>query len=174
MNRDNKFNGIIIAILYFILGSVFLSATEELLKTFNFVLVCICTIIGVLQIIGFFIEKKYYKGVYTDLLIGIVFIWVGLILYVYYGFMINILPILFSLYLFIMSMSLVIKYIELKEYIGFRRLKYLYLALIAVLIGCLLIFNPGSVIFIYLKITGIYLILVSLMCFFDLFKKVTK
>ena len=89
---------VLIGLLYLVLGIVFIAATDELLKTFNYILVCICFIIGVIQMLSFFLEREHLKDDYTSLLIGVVFVWVSLVLYVYYGFMINILPILFSLY----------------------------------------------------------------------------
>ena len=100
MNNENNLSRILVSILYFVLGVILIAATKELIKTFNYILVSICAIIGVLQIISFFLNKKYKDNNYSDLLIAVVFIWVSLILYVYYGFMINILPILFSLYLY--------------------------------------------------------------------------
>lgn len=152
-------------ILYFVLGIVFIAATDELLKTFNYILVCICAVIGVVQILAFFLEKDYQKNNYTDLLIGVVFIWVSLVLYIYYGFMINILPILFSLYLFVMAIEMWVRYVYLKEFVNIRRGKYLFLGFVAIVVGLLLIFNPGGVILTYLKVTGVYLILVSLLYF---------
>lgn len=152
-------------ILYFVLGIVFIAATDELLKTFNYILVCICAVIGVVQILSFFLEKDYQKNNYTDLLIGGVFIWVSLVLYIYYGFMINILPILFSLYLFVMAIEMWVRYVHLKEFVNIRRGKYLFLGFVAIVVGLLLIFNPGGVILTYLKVTGVYLILVSLLYF---------
>lgn len=176
MKNENGLSGILIGLLYFVLGIVFLAATEELIKTFNYVLVCICAIIGVIQLIQFFISGKYKggNGNYTDLLLAVVFIWVSLILYVYYGFMINILPILFSLYLFVMACDMFVKYLNMKEEVSINRKKYLILCLVAVIIALLLIFNPGSVIFIYLKITGIYLVVVSVLHFVDYFKLFKK
>ena len=94
MRRESGFSGVLVGILYFVLGVVFLAATEELIKTFNYILVCICAIIGVIQMIQFFVGKKYLENNYTDILMAVVFIWVSLILYVYYGFMINIFPFL--------------------------------------------------------------------------------
>ena len=152
-------------ILYFVLGIVFIAATDELLKTFNYILVCICAVIGVVQILSFFLEKDYQKNNYTDLLIGVVFIWVSFVLYIYYGFMINILPILFSLYLFVMAIEMWVRYVHLKEFVNIRRGKYLFLGFVAIVVGLLLIFNPGGVILTYLKVTGVYLILVSLLYF---------
>ena len=174
MKNDNVLSSILIGLLYFVLGIVFLAATEELIKTFNYVLVCICAIIGVIQLIQFFINKKYKDGNYTDLLLSVVFIWVSLILYVYYGFMINILPILFSLYLFVMACDMFVKYLNMKEEVSINRKKYLILCLVAVIIALLLIFNPGSSIFVYLKITGIYLVVVSVLHFVDYFKLFKK
>ena len=174
MRKEDGLSGILVGLLYFVLGVVFLAATSELIKTFNYVLVSICAIIGVIQLIQFFMNKKYKDGNYTDLLLAVVFIWVSLILYVYYGFMVNILPILFSLYLFVMACDMLVKYINMNEVVGINRSKYLILCLVAVIIALLLIFNPGSSIFVYLKITGVYLVLVSVLHFVDYFKLFKK
>ena len=163
--KNFSLSTVLMGILYFVLGIVFIAATDELLKTFNYILVCICAVIGVIQILSFFLEKDYKKNNYTDLLIGVVFIWVSLVLYVYYGFMINILPILFSLYLFVMAIEMWVRYVNLKEVVNVRRGKYLLLGFVAIIVGLLLIFNPGGVILTYLKVTGVYLILVSLLYF---------
>ncbi|MDY4997353.1 MAG: DUF308 domain-containing protein [Bacilli bacterium] len=163
--KNFSLSTVLMGILYFVLGIVFIAATDELLKTFNYILVCICAVIGVVQILSFFLEKDYQKNNYTDLLIGVVFIWVSLVLYIYYGFMINILPILFSLYLFVMAIEMWVRYVHLKEFVNIRRGKYLFLGFVAIVVGLLLIFNPGGVILTYLKVTGVYLILVSLLYF---------
>lgn len=164
MEKENGLSIVLIGLLYFVLGVIFIAATDELLTTFNYILVSICGIIGVLQILGYFLGKKYKNGTY-DLLIGVVFVWVSLILYVYYRIMINILPILFSLYLFIMAIDLIEKYVRYKDVVYIKRGKYLILGILAVVVGLLLIFNPGEVIYTYLKITGVYLLLVAFLYF---------
>ena len=55
MRKEDGLSGILVGLLYFVLGVVFLAATSELIKTFNYVLVSICAIIGVIQLIQFFI-----------------------------------------------------------------------------------------------------------------------
>ena len=165
MSKDKDLSGILVGILYFILGIVLIAATDELIKTFNYILVSICAIIGVIQIIGFFVGKKYKDNNYSDLLIAVVFIWVSLILYVYYGFMIIILPILFSLYMFIIGLEMLTKFLNNKDK------KSLVLSLLAIVVGLLLIFNPGGVILTYLKVAGVYLVLVSILYFISYFKK---
>ena len=173
MEKEKNLSTLLISLLYFVMGVIFIAATDELLTTFNYILVSISAIIGILQIISFFINKKYKNGT-SELLIGVVLIWVSLILYVYYRIMINILPILFSLYLFIMAVELIRKYVELKENINIKRGKYLLLGLLAIITGLLLIFNPGQVIYTYLKVTGVYLILVALLYLLEFIKGFKK
>ena len=165
MDKENKISNILIGILYFILGVVLIAATNELIKTFNYILVSISAIIGVVGMINFFMKKKYKDNNYIELLVAVLFIWISLDLYIYYGFMIIILPMLFSLYLFVLAVLMLLKYLSDKNK------KYLVLFLMAIIIGLLLIFNPGSTIFNYLKVTGIYLIVVSMIYFSSLFKK---
>lgn len=168
MEQETNLSRILVSLLYFVLGVVLIAATDEVITTFNYILVSICAIIGVLQIISFIISKKYKENDYNDLLIAVVFLWVSLILYVYYTIMINLLPILFSLYLFVMSIDMISKYANLKDK------KHLILSIAAILIGLLLIFNPGRVILTYLKVTGVYLVIVSILNFAELLKKKTK
>lgn len=170
MNLEKDLSSILVGILYFVLGVVFLAATDELLRTLNYILVCICAFIGVMQFISFFVTGKYKNGNSSDLLLAVVFIWVSLILYVYYGFMINILPILFSLYLFVMACDMFFKYIKLRELKDNTRKRYLVLMLVSVIVGILLIFNPGGAIITYLKVTGAYLVLVSILYIIDYFR----
>ena len=164
IQEDNKLGVVLISILYLILGIVFIAATDDLVKTFNYTLICICASIGVIQLIGFFIGGKYKDGHYTDLVMAVVFIWVSLILYVFDGF--NILPVVFSLYLLIMGVDFFIQFIQRKELNGFSRWKYFILFVVSIIIALLLIFHTGSFdvgdnIFIYFKITGIYLVIIA-------------
>ena len=59
MKRETDISVILVSVLYLILGIIFLVATEELIKAVNYTLVCICAIIGIIQLIQFFIKKKY-------------------------------------------------------------------------------------------------------------------
>ena len=168
LKKEFNLSTVLMGILYLVLGVVFIAATEELLKTFNYILVCICFVIGVIQILSFFLEKEYLSNRYSSVLLGVIFIWVSLVLYVYYGFMINILPILFSLYLFVMAVEMWGRYARLKGVTSVKRGKYLFLGILAIAVGLLLIFNPGGVILVYLKVTGVYLILVGILYFMEL------
>ena len=174
---DNKLGVVLVSILYLILGIVFIAATDSLLKTFNYTLICICAIIGVIQLVGFFVSKKYDSGNYTDLVMAVVFIWVSLILYVFQGF--NILPVVFSLYLLIMAIDFFIQFLQKKELSGFSRWKYFILFIISVIIALLLIFHTGTFdagedIYVYFKITGVYLVIIAVWYFYTFVKSFKK
>ena len=77
MEKEKNLSTLLISLLYFVMGVIFIAATDELLTTFNYILVSISAIIGILQIISFFINKKYKNGT-SELLIGVVLIWVSL------------------------------------------------------------------------------------------------
>ncbi len=177
IKEDNKISMILVSILYLILGIVFIAATDNLLKTFNYTLICICAIIGVIQLISFFISKKYKDNHYTDLFIAVVFIWVSLILYVFEGF--NILPVVFSLYLLMMAVDFFIQFIQKKELIGINRWKYFILSLISIIIALLLIFHTGTFdagedIYTYFKITGIYLVIIAVWYLYEFVRSFKK
>ncbi len=172
---DNKLGMVLISILYLILGIVFIAATDNLLKTFNYTLICICAIIGVIQLIGFFLGRKYKDGHYTDLVLAVVFIWVSLILYVFEGF--NILPVVFSLYLLIMSTDFFVQFLQKNDLSGIARWKYFILCIISIILALLLIFHTGTFdagnnIFIYFKITGIYLVIISVWYMYEMVKDI--
>ena len=59
----------------------------------------------------------------------------------------------------------------ISKYINNKNKRNLILALISIIVGLLLIFNPGSVILTYLKVTGVYLVSVSILSIIDYFKK---
>ncbi len=174
---DNKLGVVLVSILYLILGIVFIAATDSLLKTFNYTLICICAIIGVIQLIGFFIGKKYESGHYTDLVMAVVFIWVSLILYVFDGF--NILPVVFSLYLLIMATDFFIQFLQKRDLSGYSRWKYFILCLLSIILSLLLIFHTGTFdngdsIYVYFKITGVYLVIIAVWYFYIFVKSFKK
>ena len=63
-------------LLGLVIGIVLIFATEELLSTINYLFVVIFAIIAVVQLIGFIMDKKYISRDYSNLIIGIMCIWV--------------------------------------------------------------------------------------------------
>lgn len=169
MKKESNLNLLLTSILSMFLGVVLIASTEDILTVFNYIFVCIFGIIGVVQILGFLLNKEYLENNYIRLILGIVFVWLAFIMYVYYMIIINILPIIFSLYLFIMGAFMIIKYFMEKKFFKTIKLMYIIIGIISIIIGTLLIFEPKFGVFTYLKITGINVILISLIYIFEFF-----
>ena len=167
MKEDSKLSLLLTSLLSLILGISLIVATEELLVSVNYILVCLFAIIGVIQIITFFINKSYKENQYSSLILGTIFIWLSIFIYVYYTMIIIILPIIFSLYSVIMGVILIIKYFNIKNIVGEKYKRYLFLSIISFLIGLFLIFRPQLTVFTYFKITGIYVIFISIAYFLE-------
>jgi len=174
MKRESNLNLFLTSILSMILGIILIVATEDILTVFNYIFVCIFGIIGVIQLIGFVLGKDYLENDYNRLILGIVFIWLAFIMYVYYMMIINILPIIFSLYLFIMGSFMIIRYFTEKKLLGIGFKKYLILGIISIIVGIFLIFEPWFGVFTYLKITGVNVILISIIFLFEFFDNLRK
>ena len=174
MKKESNLSLLLTSFLSLILGIVLIIATENLLVSVNYVLVCIFAIIGVIQIINFFITKQYKDNIYNSLVLGTIFIWLAIFIYVYYTMIIIILPIIFSLYSFIMGIILIIKYFNLKNITKEKNKHYLVLSIISFIIGLFLIFRPELSVYTYFKITGVYVIIVGISYFIEYIKSLKK
>ncbi len=164
--KERDITAIITNILYFVLGVLFICATKDLIKTFDYILIYVCAVIGVIQIISYIFSKEKKQ---INLIIGVMFIWGALVIYAYYG--LNILPTLFSLYLFIMALNF---FQKIKDENTSKWINILF-AVGAIITGVLLIFSTQSeATFTYLKITGVYLIIIAIYPLIEYIKNYKK
>ena len=157
----------IVTLILFI-GIVLIFATEELLSTINYLFVVIFAIIAVVQLIGFIMDKKYISRDYSNLIIGIMCIWVAMFVFKYGSFLfLEMLPVLVSLLLFIMATSSITKYFD-RKITG-----NLIVSIISIILGIVLIFVPKSIMYIFFKITGIYIFVMVILDFIN-YKKTNE
>ena len=174
IKKESNMNLILISLLSFVLGVILIAATEDILTVFNYIFVCVFGIIGIIELIGFGVLKGYRENDYSNLLMGIVFVWLALIMYVYYMMIINILPIIFSLYLFIMGAFMLMWYFLEKNTMKRKYKRYLVLGILSIIVGVLLIFEPGFGVYTYLKITGVNVIFIACLFFYEFFNNLRK
>lgn len=167
MNKESNISVLLTSALSLILGIVLIIATEELLVSINYILVCIFSITGIVQILTFILNKSYQENEYNSLILGIIFLWVALFIYVYYTMLIIILPIILSLYAFIIGVTLIIKYLNIQTILKEHHNSYIFLAILSFLIGIFLIFKPVLTVYTYFKITGVYMIFISITYFLE-------
>ena len=155
-------------ILGIVLSLVLIFATEELLSTVNYLFVVIFSIIAVIKIINFIINKEYEKKDYSGVILGIMCLWLGLFTFKYGQFLfLELLPVLVSLLLFLMGVSSLIKFFNYKITTN------VVVAIISIILGIVLIFVPKSIMYIFFKITGIYIFVMVILDFIN-YKKTNK
>ena len=155
-------------LLGLVIGIVLIFATEELLSTINYLFVVIFAIIAVVQLIGFIMDKKYISRDYSNLIIGIMCIWVAMFVFKYGSFLfLEMLPVLVSLLLFIMATSSITKYFD-RKITGNS-----IVSIISIILGILLIFVPKSIMYTLFKVVGVYIIVMIILDFID-YKKNNK
>ena len=170
--EDNRKTNYVSEVFYYLLGLVIgivlIFATEELLSTINYLFVVIFAIIAVVQLIGFIMDKKYISRDYSNLIIGIMCIWVAMFVFKYGSFLfLEMLPVLVSLLLFIMATSSITKYFD-RKITG-----NLIVSIISIILGILLIFVPKSIMYTLFKVVGVYIIVMIILDFID-YKKNNK
>ena len=155
-------------ILGIVLSLVLIFATEELLSTVNYLFVVIFSIIAVIKIINFIMNKEYEKKDYSGVILGIMCLWLGLFTFKYGQFLfLELLPVLVSLLLFLMGVSSLIKFFSYKITAN------VVVAIISIILGIVLIFVPKSIMYIFFKITGIYILVMVILDFIN-YKKTTE
>lgn len=170
MLKNIKNNLMLTFIITLLFGLVLIFQTQEFLLTINYVIVAIFTIVGVIQIISYIFSKAYKNNSYYGLIMGVTCIWIALAFYQYYEVIIVFLPIVLSLYAFIMAALSLIKFIQNKN-IG-----YLIVSIVSFILGIMFMFTPFFAIDVYFKISGIYIVITSIlyMLEFRKFKKDVK
>lgn len=149
-------------ILTLLFGIILVFETNEFLVTINYVIVAILSIIGVIEIISYIYSKGYKENEYYGLIMGVICIWLALLFYLYYTTIILFLPIVLSLYAFIIGIISIIKYINKKNII------YIITTILSFLIGISLMFTPYFTLDVYIKIAGVYIMYSSIIYILDL------
>lgn len=167
MLKNIKNNLMLTFIITLLFGLILIFQTQEFLLTINYVIVAIFSIVGVIQIISYVFSKAYKNNSYYGLIMGVTCIWIALAFYQYYEVIIVFLPIVLSLYAFIMAALSLIKFIQNKN-IG-----YLIVSIISFILGIMFMFTPLFTIDVYFKISGVYIVVTSILYMLE-FRKIKK
>ena len=153
-------------ILGLVLALVLIFATDELLSTVNYLFVVIFSIIAVIRVINFFMDKEYLKKDYSGIVMGIMCLWLALFTFKYGQFLfLELLPVLVSLLLFFMGISSLIKYFDRKVTAN------MIVSIISIILGIILIFVSKNVMYIFFKIIGVYIFVMIILDFIN-YKKI--
>ncbi len=170
LENTNKKNYNVSEGFYYILGLVLalvlIFATNELLSTVNYLFVVIFSIVAVIRVINFIMDKEYLKKDYSGIIMGIMCLWLALFTFKYGQFLfLELLPVLVSLLLFFMGISSLIKYFDRKVTAN------MIVSIVSIILGIILIFVSKSAMYIFFKIVGIYIFVMVILDFIN-YKKI--
>lgn len=149
-------------LLGIVLGIILIFATKEFLSTINYLFVVIFAVVAVIKMISFLMEKEYQNKNYSDMIMAVMSAWIAMFIFKYGEFLfLEMLPVLVSLLLFTMGISSLTKYFDQK------RKGNLIIGIISLLLGILLIFVPGDMMYIFFKISGAYLLITIILDLID-------
>lgn len=145
------------SLLLFVLGFLITFATNSAMQSLYYVIVFTFLITGAIQTFSFFWNKEYEQKMFLNLIIGVTSIWFALFTLKYYAMFIVLLPALISIYSVVMGIGLLMKYyneIRSKWFVGGAIFSFLF--------AIILLFKPILLATIYIKLSGLYLIALSL------------
>ena len=156
-------------ILGFVLSLVLIFATDELLSTINYLFVVVFSIIAIIKIINFIIDREYLKKNYSNMIVGIMCLWLSLFTFKYgQALFLELFPVIISLLLFLMAISSIIKYFDKGVNTN------LIIGVVSIIFGVTLIFVSKSMMYIFFKIIGIYIFIMVILDFIDYKKRNNK
>lgn len=151
---NEKKNNYLLYILELVVSIILIFATEKLLNTINFIFIIILSLIGVVELINYIMDKEFQKKNSAPLFAGVICIWMAIFIYKYGDFLfLQILPVLISLFLFLIAASALTKYFD------YKKIAFLITSIISLVLGIILVFAPSSAMYTLFKIAGIYMMI---------------
>ncbi|MCD7836646.1 MAG: DUF308 domain-containing protein [Lachnospiraceae bacterium] len=156
--KEIRWNVMLKGILYIILGIIALALPETMEKTIGYLLGVVLIIAGGISIISYLlrdVRENYYRD---DFVFGLVEIVIGIIVLLKVEIIISLIPILFGILVIISGCT------KLQDAVDMKRMNYagwiamLILALINIVLGLVLIFNPFAAVELMFRVIGIGLI----------------
>ena len=99
---------------------------------------------------------------YNNMTTGIMCVWIAMFIFKYGQFLfLEMLPVLVSLLLFALGIS------SLTKYLSKKKIGNLIIGTISLIMGILLMVLPNSIMYIFFKITGVYLLITIILDLID-------
>lgn len=145
----------LIALIYFTIGFIITFAQSQNFTNLSQTIITLFSVAGIIQLIVFFYNRDLEKKIYTNLLFGLLSIWISFLAINSYSSFIKILPSVISLYPLTLSVIYIIKYNDKKDK------KNNIIALLLLMLTTVLMFKVFN--FITIKLSGITLSALALL-----------
>ncbi|MCI8529548.1 MAG: HdeD family acid-resistance protein [Lachnospiraceae bacterium] len=156
--KQIKWDAILISLLYIVLGIVCIVIPETMVKTIGYLIGALLIIAGAVSMICYLLREAHQNYYRNDFVYGLVSIAIGIIVLYKVDWLIELVPVILGILVLASGCS------KLQDVIDMKRMEYgnwvlmLILAVINVLIGVVVIFNPFETALLLFQLVGVSLI----------------
>lgn len=153
-----KWDALLMAVLYIVLGIVVLVLPETMAKTMGYLIGVILILAGAVSMICYLLRDAHQNYYHNDFVSGLVGIGLGCLVLYKVEWIISLIPFILGVLVLISGFS------KLQDVIDMKRLDYgnwiamLILAVVNLVLGVILIFNPFKAATLLLRLIGLGLI----------------
>jgi len=145
-------------LLLFLLGFLIIFSGSIVMKSLQTVFIIFFVLSALIALVNFYFFKEYQQNKFINLIIGIINIWLGIMIIKNYDSFITLMPQFVSLFALIIGLGLLIEYIVKKEVNHITIIK----TVIPILYSLVLICQPIDLATIYIKLSGLGFIILSI------------
>ena len=150
---------VIMAALYLALGIMMLVFPQQMSGTIMLILGVIALLIGIVKLIICFAASKGVPLRVADFIVGVVFVVLGVATLILREKLLNVIPVIFGLFLLISSLLKIRDAIDARRFSSSRWVFSLVVAVISAVMALILILRPAFVMELYFRLIGIFLII---------------
>ncbi len=156
--KQIKWDAILISVLYIVLGIVCIVIPETMVRTLGYLIGALLIIAGAVSMICYLLREAHQNYYRNDFVYGLVSIAIGIIVLYKVDWLIELVPVILGVLVLASGCS------KLQDVIDMKRMEYgnwaamLFLAVINVIFGVVLIFNPFETAVVLFQLVGAGLI----------------
>ncbi|MBQ9011664.1 MAG: DUF308 domain-containing protein [Bacilli bacterium] len=157
MNKKSAIMSLPLSLLFFILGFIILFSNNSTLNSLNSIVSTTFLLISIIQIFSFFYIEEYNQNRFSNLLLGLINLWMAIFTLNHYGIFTSFIPSFISLYVILYGIEFFKQYCQKKEK------NQLIFAVISFLLTTVLLVTPLPML--ATKLSGLSLIIISFYLF---------
>lgn len=139
-----KWETVLTSVLYVVVGILLMMFPESIAKTLCYTIAIVIMAIGVIKLVSFFIKKEQEGFMRTGAVSGFVFILIGAFIAIKSRMIISIIPFIIGIIIILSGLSKLQYSVQLKKYAGEKNTGMMIMAVINIVLGVFLAFNPFS------------------------------
>lgn len=157
--KKRKITSILLCIVYIIVGIAFLIWPAKVQDLITIILGVIALAYGIYRLILYFTKDKFAAMVGNDLIIGIIFAILGVVVLILGRRLLTIVPVLFAIFIMLSSIVKIQRSFDIKRLGGSKWLSVFIMALISIVLAAIILVERHEAMNVLIRIIGIFMII---------------